>query len=351
LPLALPLWWRSALLLAARKRKSRLKPRLRPLKLRPLRLRKRLRLRLRPLTRLLRRLRLTRLLLRRLRLLRPKRRRSRKLHKHSLVAMGRPFGRPICFWAAHLFSGCPFAFGLRHGDITPMPRLPDPPDIAWDDQGRLWDRRYGDIFFSRDDGLAETRLTFLDGCGLPQAWAGRDRFAICELGFGTGLNALAAIQAWRAARPPGAILHFHSIEAHLLDRADAARALSAFPELADLAAVLLAQWPVRCRAPQALWFGPYRVCVTIHQGEAEAILASLDARFDAWFLDGFAPARNGAMWTSSVFAQIARLSAPGARAATFSSAAAVRDGLAGAGFAVTRLAGYGRKRHRRGASP
>jgi tRNA 5-methylaminomethyl-2-thiouridine biosynthesis bifunctional protein len=103
---------------------------------------------------------------------------------------------------------------------------------------------------------------------------------------------------------------------------------------------------VRCRAPQALWFGPDGVCVTIHQGEAEAILASLDARFDAWFLDGFAPARNGAMWTSSVFAQIARLSAPGARAATFSSAAAVRDGLAGAGFAVTRLAGYGRKRHR-----
>ncbi|MFZ4071449.1 MAG: tRNA (5-methylaminomethyl-2-thiouridine)(34)-methyltransferase MnmD [Caulobacterales bacterium] len=227
-----------------------------------------------------------------------------------------------------------------------MPRLPDPPDIDWDDQGRLWDRRYGDIYFSRDDGLAETRLTFLDGCGLPQAWAGRARFAIGELGFGTGLNVLATMQAWRATRPPGGVLSLHSIEAHLLDRADAARALGAFPELADHAAELLAKWPVRCRAPQTLWFERDRVCLTIHQGDAEAVLASLEARFDAWFLDGFAPARNGAMWTSSVFAHLARLSAPGARAATFSSAAAVRDGLAGAGFAVARLAGYGRKRHR-----
>jgi tRNA 5-methylaminomethyl-2-thiouridine biosynthesis bifunctional protein len=239
-------------------------------------------------------------------------------------------------------------FALSGADLYrwPMPRLPDPPDIAWDDHGRLWDRRYGDIYFSREDGLAETRLTFLEGCGLPGAWAGRAGFAICELGFGTGLNFLATLDLWRRTRPAGAILDFHTIEAHLLNHDDAARALAAFPELTDLAARLLSAWPVRCHAGQTIWFADLGVRLVVHQGDAAAVLADLRGRFDAFFLDGFAPARNTAMWSQTVFDALARLAAPDAKAATFSVAATVREGLAAAGFSVARAPGFGRKKHR-----
>ena len=109
----------------------------------------------------------------------------------------------------------------------------------------------------------------------------------------------------------------------------AARALARFPEVADLAEPLLAQWPVRAYAPQRLWVECDGFALTLLTGEAETTLAGMRGAFDAWFLDGFAPARNASMWSPAVFAHIARLSAPGARAATFSVAGAVRRGLEG----------------------
>lgn len=65
---------------------------------------------------------------------------------------------------------------------------------------------------------------------------------------------------------------------------------------------------------------------------------------DAWFLDGFSPAKNPEMWAQPVLQQLARLSHPGATLATFTSAGWVRRGLQQAGFAVEKAAGYGRKR-------
>src|SRR5690606_8849863 len=103
--------------------------------------------------------------------------------------------------------------------------------------------RFGDVYFSKDDGLAESRAVFLAGCGLPDAWTGRRRFTVAELGFGTGLNIAALLDLWRAHRPQNATLHVFSVEGYPLSRDEAARALSAWPELAQPVAALLAAWP------------------------------------------------------------------------------------------------------------
>lgn len=227
-----------------------------------------------------------------------------------------------------------------------MPRLPPQPELDWSDESAPRSAAFDDVYFSKRGGLAESEAVFLAGCGLPEGWKNRDRFALCELGFGTGLNVLAAWRAWKQVRLPHAQLHISTLEAYPLAKDDASRALSQFPEVADLAAKLLARWPVRAYAPQRLWFPDDGFSLTVHFGEAESVLPALSGQFDAWFLDGFAPARNGAMWSPEVFQQMARLSAPGARAATFTVAGDVRRGLQAAGFSVEKKPGFGAKRER-----
>ncbi|HYD86689.1 MAG TPA: bifunctional tRNA (5-methylaminomethyl-2-thiouridine)(34)-methyltransferase MnmD/FAD-dependent 5-carboxymethylaminomethyl-2-thiouridine(34) oxidoreductase MnmC [Vitreimonas sp.] len=227
-----------------------------------------------------------------------------------------------------------------------MSRLPPQPELDWSEEAAPRARAFDDVYFSRRGGLAESEAVFLAGCGLPEGWRNKDRFALCELGFGTGLNVLAAWRAWKNTRLPHAQLHISSVEAYPLAKDDAARALAQFPEVSELAAQLLARWPVRAYAPQRLWFPADGLSLTLHIGEAAKILPTLSGAFDAWFLDGFAPARNPAMWSADLFHQIARLSAPGARLATFTVAGDVRRGLAAAGFEVEKKPGFGAKRER-----
>lgn len=221
----------------------------------------------------------------------------------------------------------------------------DPPDLDWTGQGPVA-RDFGDVYFSAQDGLAESCAVFLQGCGLPEAWAGQRVFTVGELGFGTGLNVLALWDLWRRHRPAGGVLHVLTVEKHPLPVAAVRRALSAWPELTGLAEQLLAQWPAALKGAHRMRFDADGMVVTVFQDEAEAALAGLEAEIDAWFLDGFAPAKNGSMWSDAVFAQMARLSKPGARAATFTVAGHVRRGLQGAGFTVEKKPGFGRKRER-----
>lgn len=227
-----------------------------------------------------------------------------------------------------------------------MTRLPPAPDVYWDDAGVLISRVFDDVYFSRAGGLEETRAVFLAGCGLPERWRGRASFAIGELGFGCGLNALATWAEWKRTRAPGAVLHFVSVEQFPLAREDAARALAAFPEVEPLAEKLHAAWPVRAAGVQRLWFAEDGFALTVVHGEAEQALAGLTGSFDAWFLDGFAPSRNPALWSPALMQRIAALSSPGARAATYSVAAAARGALHGAGFATEKRPGFGRKKER-----
>jgi len=220
------------------------------------------------------------------------------------------------------------------------------PRLVWAEDGSPRSGRFGDVYFSKDDGLAETRAVFLDGCGLPDAWADRADFTVAELGFGTGLNIVALLDLWRRTRPSNSRLHVFSIEGFPLTRDEAARALSAWPELAEIANAVLAVWPDGTPGFHRLDLPQWNARIDLAVGDARWALEQWSGPADAWFLDGFSPALNPGMWSPEIMALIAARSAPGARVATFTVAGAVRRGLAEQGFVVEKKPGHGRKRER-----
>ena len=217
--------------------------------------------------------------------------------------------------------------------------------VDWDQDGAPRSRLFDDVYFSRAGGLEEARAVFLAGCGLPSAWKGRQRFVVGELGFGTGLNVLALLDLWRRERPPGARLNIFSVEAHPLAAEDAARALAAWPQMADLAQPLLDRWPT-ARGFHRLDFPNLNAVLDLAVLEAAEALQAWDGPADAWFLDGFSPAKNPQMWRDEVLGLVAARSAPGARAATYTVAGAVRRGLEAQGFSVSKRPGFGGKAER-----
>ncbi|AZC27898.1 bifunctional tRNA (5-methylaminomethyl-2-thiouridine)(34)-methyltransferase MnmD/FAD-dependent 5-carboxymethylaminomethyl-2-thiouridine(34) oxidoreductase MnmC [Pseudomonas sessilinigenes] len=218
--------------------------------------------------------------------------------------------------------------------------------LDWDDQGRPRSRVFDDVYFSTDSGLDETRHVFIEQNRLGErfaALAAGQRFVIGETGFGTGLNFLCAWQLFRQQAPAGARLHFVSVEKYPLSHADLQRALALWPELAELAQPLLGQYQAIHGGFQRLVLDAGRVTLTLLIGDALEQLPQLDAQVDAWFLDGFAPSKNPEMWTPELFAELARLAAPGASISTFTSTGWVRRLLNAAGFKMKRTPGIGHK--------
>lgn len=202
---------------------------------------------------------------------------------------------------------------------------------------------FDDLYHPREGALAQARDVFLAGNGLPERWRGRARFTILETGFGLGHNFLATWAAWREDPRRCERLSFVSLEKHPLTRSDLARALAACPWPA-LARQLVQAWPALTPNLHPLEFESGRVRLLLGLGDATALAREMVASVDAFFLDGFAPARNAPMWDARLFAALARQAADGATAATWSAARAVRDGLAGAGFVVEAARGPGSKR-------
>ncbi|MEE9453286.1 MAG: tRNA (5-methylaminomethyl-2-thiouridine)(34)-methyltransferase MnmD [Paracoccaceae bacterium] len=209
-------------------------------------------------------------------------------------------------------------------------------DLGWSDTGVPYAQEFGDAYFSDGDGLAETQHVFLDGNGLPGRFC--DGFHIAELGFGTGLNLLAA---WKACEESGAgtRLHYTSFEAYPMTSDDMARALQAWPELAPYASRLLTVW----RAGATLETDTLHLEVIL--GDARETLPMWQGQADAWFLDGFAPTKNPELWSPEILRAVARHTAPNGTFATYTAAGHVRRALQDAGFVVTRRPGFGAKRH------
>ena len=202
---------------------------------------------------------------------------------------------------------------------------------------------YDDVYHPRSGALTQARHVFLAGNGLPQRWQARERFVVLETGFGLGTNFLATWDAWR--RDPRACrqLHFISIEQHPLAREDLL-SLERDPALADLVSRLADAWPPLTPNLHRLSFEEGRVQLLLALGDVAAWLPELVAQVDAFYLDGFAPAKNPQMWQARIFKAMGRMAAPGATVATWTAARAVRDGLAAAGFEVQLGAGQGGKR-------
>jgi len=217
--------------------------------------------------------------------------------------------------------------------------------LDWRD-GQPWSRRYGDVYFSREGGLGQARHVFLAGNRLAERFAAlppHGHFTIGETGFGTGLSFLTAWQLFEQVAPSSAQLDVLSTERYPLEAGQLIAALAPWPELADPAAALCAQMIALPPGWHRCVLAGGRVRLTLLLGDARETLPEVTTTVDAWFLDGFSPARNPDMWSDTLLAQVARLSRPGTTYATWASSGVVRRGLGAVGFTVSRSPGFGSK--------
>lgn len=228
-------------------------------------------------------------------------------------------------------------------------------NLEFNSEGTPVSRDFDDVYFSNDNGLEETRYVFLGGNQLEARFPTHPHplFVVAESGFGTGLNFLTlwqAFDAFRLAHPQATLqrLHFVSFEKFPLTAGDLRLAHQHWPELAPWAEQLQAQWPLPLAGCHRLLLDDGRVTLDLWFGDINTLTDKLDDSFnqqvDAWFLDGFAPAKNPDMWTPQLFSAMARLARPGGTLATFTSAGFVRRGLQEAGFTMHKTKGFGRKR-------
>lgn len=207
--------------------------------------------------------------------------------------------------------------------------------------------RFDDLYFSREDGLEESRHVFIGHNRLAERFSrvpAGGSFVIAETGFGSGLNFLAAWQTWEASSPgENACLHFVSAERYPLERKDLTRALALWPELGEYADQLLEHYPAPVRGVHRLVLAGGRVRLTLFFGDVLEAWRELDFQADAWFLDGFAPAKNPGMWQEAAITALRSHSRAGTTIATFTAAGEVRRLLAKAGFTMRKTPGYGRK--------
>jgi tRNA 5-methylaminomethyl-2-thiouridine biosynthesis bifunctional protein len=236
----------------------------------------------------------------------------------------------------------PFDLSRSVSRVNPITALiPAQFDVASD--AVLHSPLYHDLYASADGAFAQAEHVFLTGNDLPLRWHAARTFVIVETGFGAAVNFLSTWEAWRRSAPAAARLHYVSVEKHPFLREDLARILSRWPHCAGLASELLEQYPPPLCGFHRLTLDAGRVILTLLLGDVVDVLPQLEARAHAFFLDGFAPSKNPQMWSDRVFGEIARLAAPDATAATYTVAAAVRDGLQRAGFSVRKAPGFGRK--------
>jgi tRNA 5-methylaminomethyl-2-thiouridine biosynthesis bifunctional protein len=229
--------------------------------------------------------------------------------------------------------------------------------LDWRNANTPVSSEFGDVYFSADDGFAESRYVYLENNFLPQRFSqlAKKHFTIAETGFGTGLNFLLAWQCWQQYAPSGKKLFYISTECFPLAKADLQQSLACWPELAELSARLCASYPLPIAGLHNIELED-GVTLLLLLGDATEGLQSLlenshplisyaeDRAVDAWFLDGFAPDKNPGMWTPELFSAIAKLSKRHTTFASFTAAGMVRRGLQATGFAVEKVKGYGKKR-------
>lgn len=223
-----------------------------------------------------------------------------------------------------------------------MPITPSP--LEFEPDGTPRSSLYGDVYHTRSGGPAQAQHVFLAGNDLPARWQNQAQFTILETGFGLGLNFLATWSAWLNDPQRCQRLHFISVEKHPVSADDLAKAHAAWPEFEALAAQLRQNWPALTAENHRIERAEGRIVLDLIFGDALEALPQLEARADAFYLDGFAPDKNPELWSVPLFQALARLAAPGTTLATWSVAGSVRRGLNAAGFHTEKRAGFGGKR-------
>ncbi|KKW82359.1 FAD-dependent cmnm(5)s(2)U34 oxidoreductase [Acinetobacter sp. AG1] len=211
-------------------------------------------------------------------------------------------------------------------------------------------KQFGDVYFSKDNGLLETRHVFLNGNDLTERLSqlhDYQYFCVGETGFGTGLNILTLWQLWQQVRLDNhSHLHVVSVEKFPLNKADLIRALNVWTELKPIAEKLIQQYPLPIAGCHRLSFPEERFSIDLWLGDAQDIFPTIPKTqaVNAWFLDGFAPSCNPDMWQANVLDHIVRLSDFGTTFASFSVAGILKRGLKQHGIQISRPRGFGHKR-------
>ncbi len=230
--------------------------------------------------------------------------------------------------------------------------------LQWREE-RPYALQFNDRYFSAENGVAEAHHVFLDQNQLAKRWknlSGDNYFTIGETGFGAGLNFLSAAKLWCKLAPEGGTLHFISAEKYPLSRDDLKKILATWQDQLPLAHQLIESYPAPAPGFHRLGWASHNIRLTLLFGDATQCFKQLRTTdhplfqgcsrpIDAWFLDGFAPAKNPFMWSPELFATLASLSAENTTFSTFTSAGDVKRGLAEVGFDVQKVPGFGHKRH------
>lgn len=232
-------------------------------------------------------------------------------------------------------------------------------NLNWDEQGQPKSEEFDDFYFNTDSGIDESRYVFINPSQLPQRWQNhKGTFTVLETGFGTGLNFILTWLEWIAFQNSDENtesnsdenpqvsnhLHFISIEKFPLDKAQIAQALALFPQLNSLTNQLIAEYPLLIKGFHSLQFKDQNLTLTLIFDDVSSALPQLNGPIDAWYLDGFAPAKNPDMWTDALYSSMARLSRADTSLSTFTAAGDVRRGLSAAGFKLNKVTGFGMKR-------
>ncbi|WP_395377191.1 bifunctional tRNA (5-methylaminomethyl-2-thiouridine)(34)-methyltransferase MnmD/FAD-dependent 5-carboxymethylaminomethyl-2-thiouridine(34) oxidoreductase MnmC [Marinicella sp. W31] len=213
-----------------------------------------------------------------------------------------------------------------------------------DTHKQAYSTQFDDIYFSSEDGKAESEYVFLQANNLTKRWQKQSQFCIAETGFGTGLNFFNCWQLWQRHRPQNGYLHYVSTELFPLSMQQLRESLSVYHELQPLVEQLCAQYPPLIYGFHQINFPEERINLTLMLGDASDCFRQWQGQANAWFLDGFSPQKNPQLWSQSLIDMMAEKSAPEASLSTFSAAGHVRQKLENAGFQVQKIKGFGRKR-------
>ncbi|NML32164.1 bifunctional tRNA (5-methylaminomethyl-2-thiouridine)(34)-methyltransferase MnmD/FAD-dependent 5-carboxymethylaminomethyl-2-thiouridine(34) oxidoreductase MnmC [Paraburkholderia antibiotica] len=222
-----------------------------------------------------------------------------------------------------------------------------PAVLAFRDNGSPFSPLYDDIYHSAVGALEQAHYVFLGGNALPERWQRRRIFTVLETGFGMGINFLVTWAAWRSDPSRCERLHFVSTEKHPFSAADLRHVHATTfsdPLVAELADALANAWPMLVPGTHRLEFDDGRVVLTLIFADAAESLPTLRLRADAFYLDGFAPAKNPELWSPAIFKSLARVAGEDATFATYSSAGEIKRALTQCGFEYRKVDGFGWKR-------
>ena len=229
----------------------------------------------------------------------------------------------------------------------------------------FFSQKYNDIYFTQEDPEAEKQFVFVGANRIAKRIAAADTFTVAELGFGFGLNYALTVHAAKQADCLHKLRYF-SVEENFPEEA-AAKALAErlkicrneftpppvplptdvkrgnfFPFGENTFMVPLStSWGAAASAA-----GP-RVAEGrggVYHGDVISFLNQATFLADAWYFDGFSPAKNPEMWSAEVFAQAFALTKTGGTFSTYSAAGWVKRNLEAAGFVTQKIPGYGAKR-------